>query len=111
MPNPGEKLLAGEMIGCLAVSYIAEVWANRGKLGSDPLNAAPKPQVFLPIIGAYSALGLVALFGQQPARLAGGIGALVALVVILKAAGVLFTNKTTAAPSFTQAPQSNGALV
>lgn len=92
MPAPGERLLAAEMIGCLALSWAAEVYGNRANLAADPLDAAPKPQTFLPIIGAYSALGLLALFGPQPARLAAGIGGLVAMVVILKAAAVLFPN-------------------
>ena len=100
MPSAGERLLAAEMIGCVTVSWISQVWGNKDALKSSSAQqlmsgAAPKPQVFLPIIGAYSALGLVAMFGDQAARLAGGLGGLVALVVILKAAGTLFSNRTS----------------
>lgn len=88
--RPGEKLLAAEMITCLVLSWAAVVYRNRGNVSADPLAAAPKPQQFLPQVGAFSALALLALFGDNAEKLAAGLGGLVTLVIVLKAAGILF---------------------
>lgn len=113
--HPGEKLLAGELIACYALSYIAEIYRNRDAIGADPLGAVPRPQVFLPIFGAFSALGLVALFGPGPARIAAGVGGLVTLVIVLKSAGILFQTSTTGAVTpvapFAPPQQSQGVAL
>lgn len=88
--RPGEKILAAEMIASLVLSWVAVVYRSRGKVSANPINSAPKPQQFLPQIGAFSALALLALFGGQAERLAAGIGGLVTLVIVLKAAGIVF---------------------
>lgn len=90
--RPGEKILAAEMITCLALSWIAKVYNSRGDVSSHPLDAAPKPQQFLPQIGAFSALALLAMFGEGPERIAAGLGGLVTLIIVLKSAGYLFPN-------------------
>ena len=106
--HPGEKILAAELVATMAFAWVAEIFRNRQTVGSDPLGAAPKPQVFLPQIGAYAALGLVALFGPEPARFAAGLGGLVALVVILKAAGAIFSTSTRSSSSSSSSSPAPG---
>jgi hypothetical protein len=84
MSSGGEKLLAGEMLAGLVVEWIADA-----RKAGDSL-VAPPPHQILGVVFLYSGLALVALFGPQPARLAAGVGAMVALVIFLKGAGALF---------------------
>lgn len=121
--HPAERILAAELIATFVLEYAAKLYANRQNVGADPLgNLGVTPQQFLPLVGAYSLLGLVAMFGDQPARLAAGIGGLVALVVVLKAAGIIFPSPTTSSASSSSAttppapfapptPQGQGTLV
>jgi hypothetical protein len=103
--NPGERILAAEMVTTLVLTWIATVYRNSKNpaVTANPLDAAPKPQQFLAQIGAFGALSLLAMFGPQPERLAAGLGGLVTLVIVLKASGILFPNpKTGAAFNFSQ---------
>ena len=107
--NPGERVLAAEMVTCLVLSWVAKVYANRGAIASsNPLKAAPKPQQFLGQIGAFAALSMLAMFGDNAERLAAGVGGLVTLVIVLKAAGILFPTPQT---SLSLKAPTQGALL
>jgi hypothetical protein len=113
MSSPGEKLLGGELLAGLALTGIARMWAA-GKTGNIGL-APPPPHEFLGLAFLYGGLALVAMFGPEPARLAAGVGGLVLLVILLKAAGQVFSAlgvnvPADASPSLTQPGSGEQAI-
>lgn len=91
MASAGEKLLAAEMLGALTVTWIAKVAQNAGSSsGTGWTASAPQPHQMLGQVFLYAGLAFVAMFGEQPARLAAGVGGLVLLVILIKGAGNVF---------------------
>lgn len=79
--HPGERVLAAEWIVVVLVQTgDALASPNRGSLGGPKL---PNPSRYFASMIAYLFLAGLALFGRGPAKIAGAIGGVAALAILL----------------------------